>query len=222
MCYTLDFPGTSVGSQYYSVAVDPDNFVQHIAPARTFCFESEVEELRKNGLGLGADYDNTLVIRNGSVIDNQLRFDDEFVRHKILDLLGDLFLGGVDVKGRVIATKSGHAANLKLVKELVEQVETQENASAATPSGMEIKEILNLLPHRYPFLLIDRIIKLEGYRRAVGLKNVTINEPFFQGHWPEQPVMPGVFDSGGDGAVGWDSVAATAGKHRQAGSVVVH
>lgn len=192
LSYTLDYPNTSVGSQFFSVDVNEEAFREKIAPARTFCFEAEVEELRKNGLGLGADTQNTLVIRNGSVVENQLRFNDEFVRHKILDLMGDLFLCGVDLKGRIMATKTGHAANRMLVKELVARVEEEENASNVVPSGMEIKEILNLLPHRYPFLLIDRVIKLEGYRRAVGIKNVTINEPFFQGHWPEQPVMPGV------------------------------
>jgi UDP-3-O-[3-hydroxymyristoyl] N-acetylglucosamine deacetylase/3-hydroxyacyl-[acyl-carrier-protein] dehydratase len=193
LAYTLDFPGTSVGSQYLALEVDGDRFQELIAPARTFCFESEVEELRKRGLGLGADYQNTLVIRNGSVVDNELRFKDEFVRHKILDLMGDLFLLGADLKGKVVAVKSGHVANRMMVKELVDRMEVEENSGAITSaSGMEIKEILNLLPHRYPFILIDRVIELEGYRRAVGIKNVTINEPFFQGHWPEQPIMPGV------------------------------
>ncbi len=192
LAYTLDFPGTSVGSQYYCVDVNEEAFRTHLAPARTFCFESEVEELRKHGLGQGADFQNTLVIRNGSVLENELRFDNEFVRHKILDLLGDLFLCGVDLKGKVHATKSGHSANRLLVQELAQRIELQENVGTVAPTGMEIKEILNLLPHRYPFLLIDRVLRLDGYRRAVGIKNVTINEPFFQGHWPDQPVMPGV------------------------------
>ena len=193
LAYTLDFPGTSVGSQYLALEVDEAAFTEKIAPARTFCFAEEAEELRKRGLGRGADTTNTLVIQNGTVVENKLRFDDEFVRHKILDLMGDLFLTGVDLHGKIIATKTGHHANRLLVKQIIERIEADEVAgNLKVPSGMEIKEILNLLPHRYPFLLIDRVIELEGYRRAVGIKNVTINEPFFQGHWPEQPIMPGV------------------------------
>ena len=114
------------------------------------------------------------------------------VRHKVLDLIGDFSLCGVDLDCHVQAIKTGHAANRTMVRRIVEGIEAEEVAGAAVPSGMEIKEMLDLLPHRYPFLLIDRVIKLEGYRRAVGLKNVTINEPFFQGHFPEQPIMPGV------------------------------
>jgi len=244
LAYTLDYPGTLVGSQYFAVEVNRDRFRDDIAPARTFVLESEVEQLREEGLGLGADLENTLVIRdcldparngseaaesavaevesaeevpegaeltdtpatedavpetgnNGSqecltASGSPLRFKDELVRHKILDLMGDLYLAGVDLEGRVLATKSGHAANRMMVKELIKRIEEQENVSMTAVTGMDIKEMLTLLPHRYPFLLIDRVLKLEGYRRAVGIKNVTINEPFFQGHFPEQPIMPGV------------------------------
>jgi len=191
--YTLDYPGSAIGSQFFSIDVKPESFAESLAPARTFCFEGEVEELRKRGLGLGANYSNTLVIGSAGVLQNQLRFDNEFARHKALDLLGDLFLAGFDLRGRVIAAKTGHHANQRLVGRLVELIEAQEAAGLVVhPTGMEIKEILSLLPHRYPFLLIDRVIELQGYRRAVGIKNVTINEPFFQGHWPGQPIMPGV------------------------------
>jgi UDP-3-O-[3-hydroxymyristoyl] N-acetylglucosamine deacetylase/3-hydroxyacyl-[acyl-carrier-protein] dehydratase len=152
-----------------------------------------VEALRSRGLGLGADHNNTLVIDNGTVVGNALRFQNEFVRHKILDLLGDLFLLGADLDARIVATKTGHHANRELVRRLMDDMQARETrGQIARDTGMEIKEILNLLPHRYPFLLIDRVIELEGYRRAVGIKNVSINEPFFQGHWPGQPIMPGV------------------------------
>ncbi len=194
LSYTLDYPQNGVASQFFSFNVEPDSFAKSVAPARTFCFESEIDELRKRGLGQGASSENTIVVKSTPDGNGQpLRFGDELVRHKVLDLLGDLFLLGADLKGRVVATKSGHAANRKLVGRLLDQLEADEAARTIEPaSGMEIKEILNLLPHRYPFLLIDRVIELEGYRRAVGIKNVTINEPFFQGHFPTQPIMPGV------------------------------
>ncbi len=191
--YTLDLHGTTFGSQFVDIALTEDAFTKEIAPARTFVRKEEVDYLRQQGLGQGADTTNTLVIDDGKVVDNALRFPDEFARHKILDLAGDLFLAGVDIQGRIVATRSGHSANRALVKEIADRVQASEVAGQVTrESGMDIREILNLLPHRYPFLLIDRVIELEGYRRAVGVKNVTINEPFFQGHWPGQPIMPGV------------------------------
>jgi UDP-3-O-[3-hydroxymyristoyl] N-acetylglucosamine deacetylase/3-hydroxyacyl-[acyl-carrier-protein] dehydratase len=191
LSYTLDFAGKA--SQYVSVDLTPESFREKIAPARTFCFAEEVEELQKRGLGKGATRENTIVV--GAPQDGlpPPRFPDELARHKTLDLIGDLFLLGADLQGKVVATKTGHAANRKLVGKLIEVLEAEEAAGTLpSPTGMDIKEILNLLPHRYPFLLIDRVIELEGYRRAVGIKNVTINEPFFQGHWPGQPIMPGV------------------------------
>ncbi len=193
LAYTLDFQGRTGGSQYVALDISPETFRDKIAPARTFCFAEEVEELRKRGLGKGATPENTIVVGGSQEGAPPMRFPDEIARHKMLDLLGDLFLLGADLRGRVMATKTGHAANRKLVGKLIETLEAEELAgSLPSPTGMDIKEILNLLPHRYPFLLIDRVIELEGYRRAVGIKNVTINEPFFQGHWPGQPIMPGV------------------------------
>ena len=193
LAYTLDFPGTAVRSQYLALDVTPETFRAEIAPARTFCLASEIDELKQRGLGRGATRENTIIVGASTDGAPPQRFDDELVRHKVLDLLGDLFLLGADLKGRVVAAKTGHTANRKLVGRLVETLEADELAGTLHPStGMDIKEILTLLPHRYPFLLIDRVIELEGYRRAVGIKNVTINEPFFQGHWPGQPIMPGV------------------------------
>jgi UDP-3-O-[3-hydroxymyristoyl] N-acetylglucosamine deacetylase/3-hydroxyacyl-[acyl-carrier-protein] dehydratase len=191
LSYTLDFAGKA--SQYVSVDLTPESFREKIAPARTFCFAEEVEELQKRGLGKGATRENTIVVGAPQDGAPPPRFSDELARHKTLDLIGDLFLLGADLQGKIVATKTGHAANRKLVGKLIEVLEAEEAAgSLPSPTGMDIKEILNLLPHRYPFLLIDRVIELEGYRRAVGIKNVTINEPFFQGHWPGQPIMPGV------------------------------
>ncbi len=191
--YTLDLADPGFGAQFVDVAIDEETFSRDIAPARTFVLKAEVDALREKGLGQGANTSNTLVIDNGAVLDNQLRFKDEFARHKILDLAGDLFLAGVDIQGKIVATRSGHGANRALVSAIVHEIQAREvQGQMARESGMDIREILNLLPHRYPFLLIDRVIELEGYRRAVGVKNVTINEPFFQGHWPGQPIMPGV------------------------------
>jgi UDP-3-O-[3-hydroxymyristoyl] N-acetylglucosamine deacetylase/3-hydroxyacyl-[acyl-carrier-protein] dehydratase len=193
LAYTLDFPGTEVGSQFLALEVTPETFREKIAPARTFCFASEIPELQQRGLGRGATRENTIIVGAPQDGAPPPRFSDELVRHKVLDLLGDLFLLGADLHGRVVATKTGHSANRKLVGRLLETLEAAElEGSLHPPTAMDIKEILNLLPHRYPFLLIDRVIELEGYRRAVGIKNVTINEPFFQGHWPGQPIMPGV------------------------------
>ncbi|MFH0944173.1 MAG: UDP-3-O-acyl-N-acetylglucosamine deacetylase [Planctomycetota bacterium] len=191
--YTLALPASSSGSQFVDFRLDADSFAEQIAPARTFVLKEEVDALRERGLGQGANTDNTLVLDGGRIIDNELRFVDEFARHKILDLTGDLFLAGVDIQGRIVAVRSGHDTNRSLVKEIVEEIHAREVAGQSIrESGIDIREILNLLPHRYPFLLIDRVVELEGYRRAVGIKNVTINEPFFQGHWPGQPIMPGV------------------------------
>ena len=115
------------------------------------------------------------------------------MRHKLLDLVGDLFLINADVSARIMALKTGHDTNLELVRQIVDEIQILETRGVLTQdTGLDIKEIFDLLPHRYPFLLIDRVIEMEGYRRAVGIKNVTINEPFFQGHWPGQPIMPGV------------------------------
>ncbi len=191
--YTLDYNIPSVGSQYFSIRVNEDSFERELAPARTFCLNSEVEELQKQGLGKGASYENTLVISDKGVVNNDLRFPDEFVRHKILDLLGDLYLVNATLKAHVVANKSGHPTNMKLVKKILEEMHRREaEQSSRNETSLGIREIQKILPHRYPFLLIDRVIELDGYKRAVGIKNVTYNEAFFQGHFPGQPIMPGV------------------------------
>ncbi|MBI4615165.1 MAG: UDP-3-O-[3-hydroxymyristoyl] N-acetylglucosamine deacetylase [Planctomycetes bacterium] len=187
--YTLDYDVPSMKGQFISIKVTRDSFAREIAPARTFCLYSEVERLRAMGLGKGANYDNTLVVDEKGVINNTLRFPDEFVRHKVLDLIGDLYLLGRRLNAHVIATKSGHPANAGLVKQIVERKKAWESRAE---NQLDIREIQKILPHRFPFLLIDRIVEMDGYKKAVGIKNVTINEPFFMGHWPGRPVMPGV------------------------------
>ena len=195
--YHLDYSEISVlnglSKQSVTFNMSPEGFASEIAQARTFVFEHEVERLQEAGFGRGATSQNPLIVGSNGVRENTLRFEDELARHKILDLIGDLATLGADLDAHVIAIRSGHSMNLKLVQELLELMHTQENRGSLVPqSGMEIREIFNLLPHRYPFLMIDRVIELDGFKHAVGIKNVSINEPFFQGHWPEQPIMPGV------------------------------
>jgi UDP-3-O-[3-hydroxymyristoyl] N-acetylglucosamine deacetylase/3-hydroxyacyl-[acyl-carrier-protein] dehydratase len=191
--YTLDYgPGAPFVPQHAALAVAPDAFLREIAPARTFVMESEAKALQAAGLGKGATYENTLVVGAGGPIQNRLRFPDEYARHKILDLLGDLFLLGADLKGQVVGVRSGHAGNALLVRRLAALVRAEVDAEERRARRLDIGEITRILPHRYPFLLVDRVTEIDGFRRAVGVKNVTINEQFFQGHWPGTPVMPGV------------------------------
>lgn len=191
--YTLDYKTPEVPLQRISLAVTPESFEKEIAPARTFCLESEADALRAAGLGQGATYENTLVVGgDGLPKENQLRFPDEYVRHKVLDLLGDLFVLGVGMEGRILALRSGHHSNQELVRRLRARYQEKLAEASRAEQVLDIREIMRILPHRFPFLLIDRVLEVEGYQRAVGIKNVSINEPFFQGHWPEQPVMPGV------------------------------
>ena len=198
--YTLDYNNHFIKSDFLEIVVGPDLFKNDIAPARTFCLEEEVEELRKKGLGKGANYDNALVVGKKGVINNELRFEDEFVRHKVLDLLGDLYILGQPLKGHIIALKSGHSLNLKMVKKIAQQRPDNQKAVLAAgkdlslPEGkeMNVEEIMQILPHREPFLFVDRILHLEQGKRAIGIKNVTINDYFFRGHFPGKPVMPGV------------------------------
>ncbi len=181
------------GVETFETEISPETFVKEIAPARTFVIEEEILALQEAGLGKGADESNTVLVGPKGPKPSQLRFKDEPIRHKVLDLLGDLALGGFDLDARLIANRSGHTLNHNLVKELEEQCRVLEEGGFLTrESGMSIRDIMQLLPHRYPFLLVDRVLEIEGYHRAVGIKNVTVNEPFFMGHWPEQPIMPGV------------------------------
>jgi UDP-3-O-[3-hydroxymyristoyl] N-acetylglucosamine deacetylase/3-hydroxyacyl-[acyl-carrier-protein] dehydratase len=197
--YTLDYNHPILKSGFLELSITPETFAGEIARARTFCLEEEAQALQKQGVGKGATYDNTLVVGKKGVINNTLRFQDEFVRHKILDLIGDLYLFGQHIKGHIIALRSGHSLNLKLVKKLIQQKEKHSSGGIATTYCLEeyqkeldITEIMKILPHREPFLFVDRILHFEHGKRAVGVKNVTINDYFFKGHFPGKPVMPGV------------------------------
>jgi UDP-3-O-[3-hydroxymyristoyl] N-acetylglucosamine deacetylase/3-hydroxyacyl-[acyl-carrier-protein] dehydratase len=191
--YTLDYPNTPIGRQHYTLEVSEDAYADQIAPARTFCLQSEAEALLQQGLGKGASYQTSVVWGPQGPIENTPRFPDEPVRHKILDLIGDLATLGAALRANIVAVKSGHTTNLKLVKKIAASFsEAGQVAAKPQTSLLDVREIAKILPHRFPFLLIDRVIELDGYRRAVGIKNVTFNEPFFQGHFPDQPIMPGV------------------------------
>ena len=196
--YTLDYDHPLLRSQYFSQAIDIHSFTKELAPARTFCLESEANEIRAHGLAKGANYQNTLVMSARGPVQNTLRFPDECVRHKVLDIVGDLFLLGYHVKGSVYATKSGHALNRALVKKIDAQrhkFTTVVHPTAQTKGTgriFNIDEIRKILPHRYPFLFVDRVIEIEPGKKGIGIKNVTANDGFFQGHFPQKPVMPGV------------------------------
>ena len=189
--YTLDYDHPLLEAQFLEIRVNAGSFKTEIAPARTFCLENEANELQNQGLGLGANYENTLVVGKTGVIKNSLRFKDEFVRHKILDLIGDLGLAGCPIRGHVIALKSGHSLNLKIAQKIYEQKIKAQGVNNME-GVLDVNEIMKIIPHRQPFLFVDRITHLEKGKRAVGIKNVTINDYFFKGHFPGRPVMPGV------------------------------
>lgn len=195
--YALKYNNPVIGSGYVDLELD-GQLKTNLYESRTFCLEDEVKSLLDMGLGKGSNYENTLVISKDGILENSLRFSDEFVKHKILDLIGDLYLVG-PFKGYVIAIKSGHSLNISLLDKLRKYKNKVQSAGVGSqsqyiPEGEELdaREITKILPHRYPFLLVDRICRLEKGKKAVGIKNVTMNEHFFQGHFPGRPVMPGV------------------------------
>jgi UDP-3-O-[3-hydroxymyristoyl] N-acetylglucosamine deacetylase/3-hydroxyacyl-[acyl-carrier-protein] dehydratase len=195
--FTIEYDNPWVGTQYASFEVTDETFAREIAPARTFVLFRDVDELRAKGMIKGGSTDNAIVVKEDGIMGGvELRFRDEFVRHKILDFLGDLFLTGFPLLGHFIAVKSGHASNVKFVKRLSEETGGDGfRRTQAGPAGkchLDINAIQKIMPHRYPFLLVDRILELEDRRRVVGIKNVTINEPFFEGHFPGHPIMPAV------------------------------
>jgi len=192
--YDLDYGGhTGIGRQVFSCRVTPDGFERHLAPARTFLLEAEAKQFRARGMGTHISPRDLLVINSDGPIKNSYRFPDECVRHKIVDLIGDLALVGRPIRGRIVAYKSGHALNQQLARKLYEEAQRQERIEKfGTDAILDIRRISKILPHRYPFLLVDKVVEIDGDRRITGIKNVTINEQFFQGHFPGTPIMPGV------------------------------
>lgn len=192
LLFDLDYNGRGpIGRQIHAFTLDPQSYVDKIAPARTFALLEEAEAMREHGLCAHLTPRDMLVLGEAGPIDNTLRFEDEPVRHKLLDLIGDLSLVGRPVHARIVASRSGHALNHRMARAMLEQEQAEEVRQIQKPA-MNIREVLRLLPHRYPMVLIDRVLEMEGDRRAVGVKNVSFNEPFFEGHFPGSPMMPGV------------------------------
>lgn len=219
----VDYRNKALGTEYTTLDTDEDDLVKEFASARTFCFLTEVEMLREQGLIKGGTLDNAVVVAdkelddaeaeklqkmfnlserpvvgtNGFMNNKELRYYNEPVRHKTLDIVGDMMLLGMPLKGHVIAARSGHKANVELVKKIYKIYKKKLAMQRYKKNKdqkfvMDIEAILDVIPHRYPFLLVDRIIDLDPMKKIVGIKNVTMNEPFFQGHFPGRPIMPGV------------------------------
>lgn len=201
-CTSTDDRG--IHTQHLSLDIDPESYIAQVAPARTFTIYEDIEELLKLGKIKGGSLDSAIVIKGDKILSKEpLRFKEEFVRHKILDIVGDIVLVGMPIKAHFIAVRPGHALNAELSKvlrkKLLEKINGAKKAPAkkqpvleAPEKVMDIRRVMDLLPHRYPFVMIDRVTDVPNDDELVALKNVTINEPYFQGHYPGRPVMPGV------------------------------
>jgi len=185
-------------TEYFSSEVNPEIYETEIAPARTFTFYEDIKPLLDKGLIKGGSLENAVVVRGDNIMSKEpRRFSNEFARHKALDIIGDLMLSGKRFTGHVIAVKPGHGPNTEMAKLLQKEYGRVRSMvpTVKIPAGegiLDINDIMKILPHRYPFLLVDRIIDFEGDNKCTGIKNVTMNEPFFPGHFPDHPVMPGV------------------------------
>jgi UDP-3-O-[3-hydroxymyristoyl] N-acetylglucosamine deacetylase / 3-hydroxyacyl-[acyl-carrier-protein] dehydratase len=186
---SIEFPHPSVGRQVGAWSLDGEGFRRELAAARTFGFEAEAQVLRERGRALGSSLENTVVLGARGVLNPEgLRFPDEFVRHKAGDVVGDLSLLGMRLPLQIVADRPSHRGNVELARLLAREARRD-------PAGepiVDVVRIMEYLPHRFPMLLVDRITHFESGKRIVGIKNVTINEPFFQGHYPGHPIMPGV------------------------------
>jgi len=199
-CTSADDRG--IHTQHLSIDIDPETYIADIAPARTFTIYEDIEKLLQMGKIRGGSLDCAIVIKGDKILSKEpLRFKDEMVRHKILDIVGDIALLGMPLKAHIIAVRTGHALNAAFTKALLNQKENKKRKGAkadlpktilATETSLDIRRVLDTLPHRYPFVMIDRVIEIKGDDELIAIKNVTINEPYFQGHFPGQPVMPGV------------------------------
>lgn len=229
----IDYKNPALGSQHSGLFSLEKEFVSEFAPSRTFCFLHEVESLAEQGLIKGGDLDSAVVIvdrdldekdltrlrklfdieedvilgESGILNNKQLRFKNEPCRHKLLDLIGDLALVGVNIKAQILAARPGHQSNIefaRIIRNLYKKQRLTKKYQDISQKGIifDINAIKKILPHRYPFLLVDSIIEFEPEKRAVGIKNVTGNEPFFQGHFPGKPIMPGVLIVEAMGQVG--------------------
>ena len=204
-------------TQLFSVEVSPETWERELSHARTFCYFEEIEYLFKNGLIKGGSLENAVVIRDDAILTNEpLRYPDEFVRHKILDIIGDLSLIGAPLAAHIIAVKPSHTSNCELAREISKQMRkplemvqsfmpppppsavvgptsAQPEAPFVVEEGVALDtvKVMKTLPHRYPFLMIDKVTKING-NKITCVKNVSCNEPFFQGHFPGHPLMPGV------------------------------
>jgi UDP-3-O-[3-hydroxymyristoyl] N-acetylglucosamine deacetylase/3-hydroxyacyl-[acyl-carrier-protein] dehydratase len=220
----IDYYNPALGSQHTGLFNLEKEFVDEFSSARTFCFLTEVESLYDQGLIKGGKIENALVIvdkdmdddslkkfqtmfnlpkdlilgKSGILNDTELRYKNEPARHKLLDMLGDLSLAGVNIKAQVLAARPGHASNIEFAKKIraaylkKKPIKKVEDYNVSKPI-YNIYDLLDYMPHRYPFLLIDKIVDYDPENDSiVGIKNVTVNEPFFTGHFPEYPVMPGV------------------------------
>ena len=192
--YDLDYTQhTGIGRQLYSCELSTGHFERELSTARTFSLEAEARQMQAHGIGVHLTPKDVLIIDSDGPIKNSYRFSDECVRHKVVDLIGDLMLVGRHITGRIVGYKSGHSLNQQLAKALAKQAaESDMKDGSGGDVVLDIRRIQRILPHRYPFLLVDKVIDVVGDQMIRGVKNVTFNEQFFQGHFPGTPIMPGV------------------------------